>query len=261
MTALKVHARAGTQAVEARLLCLHGWGFDHRCWQPLADELLSRTRLQLDLVDLPGFGDSPPVEDWVSDTRAQLRALIEASELPVYLLGWSLGGQVALDLAQHCAKPQAVFTVAANLQFCAADHWPAAMNSDHYNDFLTQFTGAPAATVKRFSQLVAAGGAPSMRKLLRNFLASCEPAQHANWLQALRALQQLDASGARPSMPVHMLFAEADQLVPLAAAEAVVARTPFDVFRLGNEGHGAPVCAPAAVADWLIARLPESRLV
>ncbi|UTA47543.1 alpha/beta hydrolase [Simiduia sp. 21SJ11W-1] len=264
----------------ARLVCLHGWGFDHQSLRPLARELQANSALQIELIDLPGFGLSPPpvcaaegatnvdasLNEWAAATVALLARHIAQDARPVYLLGWSLGGQLALHLARQ-ARVEGVFTLAANVQFCAQPHWPDAMDAAHYHAFVSGFADKPAITLKRFSQLVAAGGSGLGVKALREYASAHNfdnPAQLRAWLQALQALAALDATAAPIDVPVHMAFGELDALVPNRVMAALDC-APFSqqwparsLTQFEGCGHDLPLAAPGQVAAWVLARLPQN---
>ncbi len=84
------------------LLLVHGLGGERGIWEPLLPFLLEqRDTIR---VDLPGFGDSPVLEEGTTPTPAALAAAI-AAQLDdlglarVHVAGNSLGGWVALELA------------------------------------------------------------------------------------------------------------------------------------------------------------------
>jgi pimeloyl-ACP methyl ester carboxylesterase len=79
------------------LVLLHPLGADRRVWDPVIDRLAAER--EVIAVDLPGFGESPPLE--VMPTPAALAAAV-AAELPGgphHVAGNSLGGWVALEMA------------------------------------------------------------------------------------------------------------------------------------------------------------------
>ena len=77
------------------LVMLHGWALHSGIWAGMQEPLSRHFRLHL--LDLPGHGqsvagDSQTFDAWVSEIAAMLpeRAAV---------CGWSLGGQIALELA------------------------------------------------------------------------------------------------------------------------------------------------------------------
>src|SRR5690242_1694581 len=81
------------------LVLLHGWGLHLRVWDGLVETL--RDRFRLIAVDLPGHGRS--AWNFVQGTPAEQAWQIYTTLAPISdrysLLGWSLGGQIALDLS------------------------------------------------------------------------------------------------------------------------------------------------------------------
>ena len=95
-TGLYVHDHgAATDAVP--VLLLHGFAQDHRCWGPLGDALSARGRCLA--VDAPGHGRSTAPADLDLPATAALLADVAASTGgPVDVIGYSMGGRVALQL-------------------------------------------------------------------------------------------------------------------------------------------------------------------
>lgn len=89
------------------LVLLHGFGMSHHVWQPVREHLASGGR-QVLAFDLPGFGNTPPLP--ASSAAASVEELAAAliRELrrrgicdPVDVVGNSLGGRVALEVARQ----------------------------------------------------------------------------------------------------------------------------------------------------------------
>jgi pimeloyl-ACP methyl ester carboxylesterase len=82
------------------LVLLHPLGADRRVWDPIVDRL-SEVR-EVIALDLPGFGESPPLEDSMPTPKALAAAVareLAAIGLPrAHVAGNSLGGWVALEL-------------------------------------------------------------------------------------------------------------------------------------------------------------------
>ncbi len=97
-----------------RLLALHGFlgaGDDWTAFLEAAAVALPDHRLHADTPDLPGHGATPAdvpadFDGWVAWVRARLAAATE----PVHLLGYSMGGRLALAaaLAEAGERPDAI---------------------------------------------------------------------------------------------------------------------------------------------------------
>lgn len=202
------------------IVLLHGWGCDSRTWQPLLPYLQQSG--EVIAIDLPGFGDSPMVQEFNLET---VLALIER-HLPerAVLIGWSLGGMLALSLAQRLPETVTrVITLAANTKFVASGDYPAAMSRAINKQFNHGFSTDAQTTLKRFGGLLAQGDS-NERALLKTLRAQ-QPLHvtNHNWQEALTLLAQLDnrAAFAQLSQAGLHLFGETDALVPVSAAQAL----------------------------------------
>ena len=85
-----------TLVARQELVLLHGWGSNREVWRPLLMQL--RPWANITLLDIPGCApgcdyDDPPA---LADT---LLAILACSPARAVYVGWSLGGQLALELA------------------------------------------------------------------------------------------------------------------------------------------------------------------
>jgi pimeloyl-ACP methyl ester carboxylesterase len=82
------------------LALLHPLGADRQVWSPVIEPLAAERRLIL--LDLPGFGESPPLENGTPTPRALAGAVAELLRSldidSAHVAGNSLGGWVALEL-------------------------------------------------------------------------------------------------------------------------------------------------------------------
>lgn len=224
------------------LVLLHGWGMSSHIWQPCID-VLSR-HYHLTLVDLPGFGksdsalsDEAGLDKYVGELLESLREVMPAQ---FSLLGFSLGGMLAVKLAERYPDSvQRIITVASNAVFVANDEWTEAMADDVYRSFYSLAEQSPAVALKRFLALQASGADNEKTVLKRLRALSLEEQvsneqvlrdqpdkkapSHESLLQALQLLTHLDnrQSMGDIKQPLLCLFGENDQLVPVAAAEKI----------------------------------------
>ncbi|WP_040259739.1 alpha/beta fold hydrolase [Pseudomonas massiliensis] len=212
------------------LALLSGWGLGSAPLRPLAQALeAARPGARVELVPLPQMGNA----------EAALTALDQVVPAGAWLLGWSLGGMLATALAARrgTACPGLV-TFASNPCFVAREDWPAAMAPEVFDGFAQLCATDRAATLKRFS-LLCAQGSPAARGLARQ-LAEGGPAYADSAALGLLAALDNRAAVARLRLPQLHLFAEADALVPIAAATA-----------LGKLAPGAIVAAMPGCHAWV----------
>lgn len=238
-------AGAATMQVKPPLLLLHGWGFDRSVFQPWEADLARYFHVRY--ADLPGYGDAAPaLHQWCAELAAQLPQ-------PVVLLGWSLGGQAAIQFAhRYPAKVKALINLAGNPSFVQRDDWPSAMPAATFNNFEHGFSTHPQQTLRRFSGLVthAACDARQLQKSLRVLLPTAFPALAAQQ-QGLTFLRNWDLRSElmRLNMPVLHVLGEQDQLVPPALAHSLRAIVPRQrVYCVSGAGHAIFLHNGAALA-------------
>ena len=85
-----------TQGTGTDIVVIHGWGMNANVWQTLLPELTSQFRVTQ--IDLPGFGDSHSLTLSPS-LEAICHDILPSLPQQFHVLGWSLGGLVATQLA------------------------------------------------------------------------------------------------------------------------------------------------------------------
>lgn len=183
------------------LVLLHGWGLNVRVWDGLVQEL--RGRFRLIAVDLPGHGKSPWTPGRI--TPAEQAWLLHSTLTPISnrysLLGWSLGGQIALDLAAAMpAQIDKLVLVATTPRFVAASDWPYGMKLEAITKMATQLREDYQQTVRDFLDLQVRGSmdGTSVVDQMRRALSVHGEAKP----DALEAgLNTLATSDLRPTLP------------------------------------------------------------
>lgn len=108
--------------VQQPLVLVHGWGLGSYVWQGIVEKL--RDKFDIQLIDLPGYGRNCDV-----DSKHQLIDLASwlIDQLPenCMLLGWSMGGQIALKATSLAPeKVGKLLLLASNPKFIADSNWP-----------------------------------------------------------------------------------------------------------------------------------------
>ena len=207
------------------IIAIHGWASNAQVWRELVKQLPEYGVLTL---ELPGFGVTPcdnrlfnynnfisAVSNAVSLAKQQWPA---CNARDFYLMGWSLGGQVAAEVAARIPDVIAgLITVASNPCFVEQPNWPRAMPASTYDAFSENFSAGAAKVVQRFHALQAHGaGEPrALRKTMQQYLPMLDSAQIPAW-QAILAWLAFDARpayGAYAKPQLHLLAGN-DALVP-----------------------------------------------
>ncbi|WP_096084952.1 malonyl-ACP O-methyltransferase BioC [Agaribacterium haliotis] len=234
-----------------------GWGADERCWQYLLPLLGD----DYDCRFLP-LPDCSSVEQAVATSSEPERLLLESWLQQVgeqmqpceLLVGWSLGGMLALKLAQaQTQRVKRVLTLASNAVFVESESWPEAMKTQTFESFKQAFDKSPLRTAKRFTALQAQGEVQARAVSAELLQLSClDDSKHSANLALLSLLAKLDVRQALKTIkqPVLALFADADALVPIAAQAAFKKHFPLVRSRcLRGSGHALPVTQAPQLAS------------
>jgi pimeloyl-[acyl-carrier protein] methyl ester esterase len=209
------------------LTLLHGWGMNGAVWSSVRDELAKNFTLHI--VDLPGHGHSK------ADASISMRVMVEkvATAMPEssHLLGWSLGGQVAMELArQHAARVRKLLLIATTPCFLKREDWPHAVPSTVLDDFGTQLTNNTAATIKSFLALQALHQ-PDLRDTmvkLQQALSARGSVDTQTLVAGLKILRDTDLRKqiAEIAQPTLLIQGDRDALTPEPAGRWLADRLP-----------------------------------
>ncbi|KVW97349.1 pimeloyl-ACP methyl ester esterase BioH [Thiobacillus denitrificans] len=224
------------------LALVHGWGMNARVFDALADLLADD--FEVCVFDLPGHGGRDALADntlhgWADDL---------AQRLPdnATLLGWSLGGQVAMRAAlDHPRKVTRLILLASTPKFVATEDWQRGMAPADLQDFGAALLADPQATLLRFLSLQTRGmsGQKAMLQPLRQTLLTMpEPSREA-LASGLAILRDTDLRAELPQLmqPTLVLHGALDTLTPPAAgawlAETLPAAQHIEFSRAAHAPH------------------------
>ncbi|MES2181839.1 MAG: pimeloyl-ACP methyl ester esterase BioH [Pseudomonadota bacterium] len=223
------------------LVLLHGWGMHGAVWQPLVKKLSKVFTLHL--VDLPGMGLSRPIEPF------HLHAVAEkiAEMLPAHadIIGWSLGGQVAMRLAID--QPDLVrrlILVGTTPCYVNKADWDIGIEPAVFSSFADNVNTDYHKTMTQFLTLQCMGAkdARATVKLLRKKFAE-RPVPTAQTLQkALNILLETDlrAELERLRKPALLIHGDRDTLAPVQAAHWMMQNLPIAYLRVIAGASHAP---------------------
>ena len=220
------------------LVMLHGWAMHGGLFRDLADALAEESEIWC--VDLPGHGLSH------AEHLAQAEELLSAL-LPedCVLLGWSLGGQIALRLAQaRGLRVGALILLSSTPRFVNAPDWTDGVEDAVLEQFAADLQHDLAATLQRFLALQVRGLA-DMRPALARLRAelAARPAARAEALsEGLARLRECDLRRLVPrvAQPALVLHGAADRLTPPAAGRWLAAHLPHARLTEIREAAHAP---------------------
>lgn len=235
------------------LVLLHGWGVNQGVWQHLRQTLTDQVNVMT--PDLPGFGSSArfPQPYRLEAVVKQLAEQIPDNSL---VCGWSLGGLVAVSLAeQYPHKVSRLALLAATPCFLAKDNWPG-MAAGVMAQFADSLSRNLELTIERFLAIQAMGSSTAradIRQLKEAILTY--PAGQPEALQGglkLLAEEDLRQCFARLTLPVAGCFGRLDSLVPAAVIPLLQQLQPSGQFTLLNKASHAPfISHPVEFTEWL----------
>ena len=244
------------------LVLLHGFALHGGLFAALLPALAKHHRVHV--VDLPGHGHSDPIEPWTIDAVvAALERAFAAERQPLAVLGWSLGGLIALAWAlAHPHRLRKLVLVGTSPRFVAGRAWPHAMAPELLARFGDELAVAWKLTLQRFLSLQVQGseaGHATLAALRHQLFARGEP-DPAMLAAALDTLAGADLRGdvARIAIPTLVVAGESDTLArPEAAAWLAQALPSAELLRVPGAGHAPFLSHPEAFRDALLGFLAD----
>ena len=201
------------------LLLIHGWGMHGGVWTDVAQRLARD--FQVISVDLPGSGASAPLPQTNLDGLVQ--ALSDQFAAPLNVLGWSLGGQIALHWAKREPdKVRRLVLVTSTPCFAEREDWLFGMAGEVLAKFAAELEQNHAATLRRFIALQLRGSENERELLaqLRERLFSRGEPDMGALRGGLEILRDADLRAGLPQIaqPTLLIAGERDKLTPPEAS-------------------------------------------
>jgi pimeloyl-[acyl-carrier protein] methyl ester esterase len=226
------------------LVLLHGWAMHSGLWGSLLPRLTKRHRVHA--VDLPGHGHSAALPSFTLDAVVDaLVAAFDAEEQPLTVVGWSLGGLVAMRWAvAEPARVGRIALVCTSPRFVAGDDWPHAMARQTLERFGDELHVAWKLTVQRFLALQMQGsehGRATLCALRERLFARGEPSPKALF-GALDAIRHADLRSCAPRIgqPALVVSGDRDMLTLPGAGRWLADNIPDARFALIPGAAHAP---------------------
>lgn len=225
------------QGAGTDLVLLHGWGLHSGVWDEVAQALAQRYRVHC--IDLPGHGRSP----WNAGIHS-LEQLAEAvaaqAPQPAVLVGWSLGGLVAMHLARRLPL-RALVLNSSTPKFVAAPDWPHGMRTEVFAQFSTRLHADFQGTIEDFLYLQVRGdlNAPATLRTLKSRLLQHPPQEQA-LLMGLTILRDSDLRAELPHLrlPTLVVCGQHDRVTPTAAGRYLAEHLPQGrLVEIKRAGH------------------------
>ena len=151
------------------LVLIHGWGLNSAVWQEFAATLeYGRPDLKITNLDLPGYGTRQNTRSSADLSELALDCLSRISE-PAVLVGWSLGGMVALQAAllDKKSRVRGLQLINSTPRFTRAPDWPSGVDLTVFRKFTDNLSRDYQRTLTQFL-LLQAGSGRDARQMARN---------------------------------------------------------------------------------------------
>ncbi len=240
------------------LVLLHGWSMSHAVFSELAGFLAGDYRLLM--PDLPGHGQSAAVEPCRLASFAQILAdwLKHLGLAEVALLGWSLGGQLALQFSADF--PQQVgrlLLLATTPRFCAGDNWSAGLPASELRALRRSLQKRHRSSMGSFFDLQFKGEDLSAERRREIIGFAVRPATLPDAEAALATLDILGQEDLRPLLAAIdrqtlVIHGENDQIIPCAAGRYLSESLPHaELVTLAGIGHAPFLSRPSTLAGMI----------
>lgn len=264
------------QGSGAPLVLLHGWGLNQAIWFPIREQLAQQFTVYT--IDLPGFGESTwqrGNENFQHTCARVAEQLISSIGKPFCLVGWSMGGLIATQIAlDYPTYVQRLVCVASSPCFVARPDWPEqnasaacamppgewpGIKKETLEAFRYQLTTDFRKTLERFLA-VQALGSPAAReeiKTMRALLAERSEPHPDALVAGLRWLAEVDLRSdlRQLHVPSLRIYGRRDSLVPITASEAIAHYLPNNgqhpSVHFGASAHAPFFTEPAMFVEQL----------
>lgn len=233
------------------VLLLHGWGFSAGVWEDLARRLAPHFRVHA--PDLPGYGAAPACAPYTLEAIAG--AVARAAPRRCHVVGWSLGGEIALAWARRAPhQVRRLALIATTPCFTSRPGWPCATAPAVLREFGRSLAADRAGTLARFVAAQAKGDARA-----RRFAGVLKESSERNTPDSVLAAGLAVLSSAdlrrelsRVKQPALVMHGARDRIVPAAAGRRLAAALPDARFALLRACAHAPFLSqPARTAKML----------
>jgi pimeloyl-[acyl-carrier protein] methyl ester esterase len=199
---------SNTQGIGVDLVLLHGWGFNSELFNTLVDDYKNQCRITI--IDLPGHGRSTNVDGGLDEWCDEIIKILPKNPI---LLGWSLGGLLAIKIASKITLSKLIL-VASTPNFIQTKNWEFGIDVNNFEQFLSALQLNPSKGFKRFISLQTKDKSKlkTLNKAIEQYPATTQALN-----QGLEILcnTNLNNQFKKLSIPIEVVLGKYDTLVPV----------------------------------------------
>jgi pimeloyl-[acyl-carrier protein] methyl ester esterase len=239
---MSVSLKVSTLGSGKQLVFLHGWGVNSGVWQPLIE--LLKGDFCITTIDLPGYGLNQ--QQLPSPYNLQNIANTVAECLPpeCILIGWSLGGLVAQEIAAtYPEKLKQLVLICSTPKFSKSVDW-FGIEPKVLHFFTQQLELDSAKTLERFLAIQAIGSVNARQdaKIIKQAVQQYPLPSPVALAAGLDMLKNIDLREQFKvlSMPCHVFLGRLDTLVPDNVAALMQQLNPRVIIDVIGDASHAP---------------------
>jgi len=229
------------------MVFIHGWGQSEQIWHQQQAHFPDAI-----YVNLPGHGGEPDSGNWLETLRDKLPTE------PCILVGWSLGGMLAMQLAlAYPERIKALALISSTPCFPQKEGWTDACSDDVLQGFKQGIEQHAAKTISRFFALMLHGDNIERRQfntIARAAINRNHPASMQGMQQGLQLLERLDLRKhlSNITQATWLAHGEQDAIIPIQAGEYLAEHIPHATLQHFKACGHAPFLTQAGVFNSLL---------
>lgn len=197
------------------IVMFHGWAMNLRIFEPFV-ELFNIKKYQFILINLPEMHDGMIWEKVIE----QIDCLLKKKSIKEFdLFGWSLGGQIAIEIyLKNKKKVNQLYLVASTPQFVNSEQWKFGLDKNIFDNFSNGILSDSKKTLNKFFNLQLIG--QENRKDLLHFLDSNISKEKINISSLHNYLKHMEMKNYHDSFKqiscqVNLISGKKDKIVPI----------------------------------------------
>ena len=208
------------------LILLHGWAADSRIWDKQREVFDQRAHLW-----------APDLPVWEAAWLEEKFRNFDSRE--TILVGWSLGGMLALEACAAGFRPRALITIAAGASFCRRPDFGLGVSPAVVRGMRQRLKTEPAEVLEDFYRQLLAPGEREWQDALRTLLPQgLEPGWLSQGLEYLRTRDLRRALADVEAESLTIVHGTRDRIAPAAQAYFLKEQLPgAHLVMLTGAGH------------------------